>query len=340
MRAAGAGRTAGGEPSRYVSTGSLPGRAAVDEILAEAYVRYGPDRTGAVSTVYPALSRVDPDGFGLCVAETDGTLHEAGDSRVPFTVMSVAKPFVFALVCEEIGLAEVRRLVGVNATAPPFDSIIAIERDPAGRTNPMVNAGAIATTSLVPGTSRAARWQFLLDGLSGFAGRPLSVADEVLASALATNHRNRALAALLRFMEALAGDAATATDLYTRQSCLQVTAVDLAVMAATLADGGVNPVTRRRVVGPAAARAAVAVMAVAGLYETSGDWMVDVGVPGKSGIGGGIATVSPGKGGLGTYSPRLDAAGNSVRGQQAARFLASRLGLDLLASDAAAGRPA
>jgi glutaminase len=202
----------------------------------------------------------------------------------------------------------------------------------------MVNAGAIATTSLVPGVSRAVRWQFLLDGLSGFAGRPLSVADEVLAPALATNHRNRALAALLRFRSALAGDAATATDLYTRQSCLQVTAVDLAVMAATLAGGGVNPVTRRRVVGPAAARAAVAVMAVAGLYEASGDWLVDVGVPGKSGIGGGIATVSPGKGGLGTYSPRLDAAGTSVRGQQAARFLASRLGLDLLASDATAGR--
>jgi glutaminase len=323
-----------GPGTRLVSTGTLPGGPAVGEVVAEAYQRFRDDRSGTVSTVYPALSRMDPDRFGICVAAVDGTVHEAGDARSPFPIMSVAKPFVLALVCDRLGIEPVRRLVGVNATGLPFDSIAAIERDPAGRTNPMVNAGAIATTSLAPGASVADRWRFVADGLSRFAGRPLPLDEDVLDSALATNHRNRALAALLQSRQALAGEAADAVDLYTRQSCLAVTAVDLAVMAATLADGGVNPVTGDRVVTPEVARTTLAVMAVAGLYETSGDWLVDVGVPGKSGIGGGIATVSPGKGGLGTWSPRLDGAGNSVRGQRVAGFLARRLGLDLLASTA------
>jgi glutaminase len=332
-----------GGAARFVSTGALPRESTVEQVVAEAYERFRPDRSGAVSTVYPALSIVDPDRFGLCVAGIDGTIHEAGDSRSLFTVMSVAKPFVFALVCQHLGIDPVRALVGVNATGLPFDSVAAIERDPAARTNPMVNAGAIATTSLVPGQSAPARWRFLADGLSRFAGRSLTVAEDVLASALETNFRNRALAALLRSKGALAGEAADAVDLYTRQSCLAVTAADLAIMAATLADGGVNPLTGDRVVSAEVARVTLAVMSVAGQYETSGDWLVDVGVPGKSGIGGGIATVSPGKGGLGTWSPRLDAAGNSVRGQRVAGFLSRRLGLDLLASTPAppaAVRPA
>jgi glutaminase len=328
----------GDRAARYVSTGELPRDPTVGEVVEEAYQLFRDDRSGRVSTVYPALSRVDPDRFGVCVAGVDGTVREAGDSRSPFPVMSVAKPFVFALVGQELGVDRVRGLVGVNATGLPFDSVVAVERDPDGRTNPMVNAGAIATTSLVPGASADVRWRFVADGLSRFAGRRLPLDEDVLVSALATNHRNRALAALLRSRGALAGDAVEAVDLYTRQSCLAVTAVDLAVMAATLADGGLNPLTGDRVVTPDVARVTLAVMAVAGLYETSGDWLVDVGVPGKSGIGGGIATVSPGKGGLGTWSPRLDAAGNSVRGQHVAGFLARRLGLDLLAS-APAARP-
>jgi glutaminase len=177
------------------------------------------------------------------------------------------------------------------------------------------------------------RWQFVADGLSRFAGRRLLLDAEVFASATETNHRNRSLAALLRSFGGLATDAGQAAELYTRQSCLVVTAADLAVMGATLADGGVCPTTQERVVEPETARATLAVMTIAGLYETSGDWLVDVGVPGKSGIGGGIVTVSPGKGGLGTYAPRLDPAGNSVKGQLAARFLARRLGPDLMASE-------
>jgi glutaminase len=198
----------------------------------------------------------------------------------------------------------------------------------------MVNPGAIATTGLVPGGDLDSRWARLHEGLSRFAGHELHLDDETLASARNSNHRNRGLANLLTGVGALEGDPGDVVDLYTRQSCLSVTALDIAVMGATLADGGTNPITGERVVDAETAHATLAVMTIAGLYETSGDWLLDVGMPGKSGIGGGIVTVSPGKGALGTYSPLLDAAGNSVRGQLAARYLARRLGLDLLASHA------
>ncbi|RZU11099.1 L-glutaminase [Kribbella rubisoli] len=317
---------------RYISTGGLPDVSIVDDLVRATYERYRGVTEGAVSEVYPALARVDPDTFGVCVAATNGRLFEAGDARRPFTIMSVAKPFVFALMCQAVGVDAIRELVGMNATGLPFNSVQAVERSPAGRTNPMVNPGAIATTSLTPGSALEDRWQFIVSGLSRFAGRALELDEEVLESALATNHRNRALAALLKSVGGLAGDAAEATELYTRQSCLGVAATDLAVMGATLADGGVCPLTQERVVDADVARVTLVVMAIAGLYETSGDWLLDVGVPGKSGIGGGIVTVSPGKGALGTFAPRLDRAGNSVQGQLAAQFLARQLGLDLLAS--------
>ena len=246
--------------------------------------------------------------------------------------MSVAKPFTFALVCDVLGPDEIQRRVGVNATGLPFNSLEAVEHAEDGRTNPMVNPGAIATVSYAPGPSIAEKWEFVRDGLSRFAGRPLDLDDETFASASATNHRNRELAAALGQLGGLGCDHEGAVDVYTRQSCLDVTARDLAAMGATLADGGVNPVTGERVVSAETCRYALAVMTTAGLYETSGDWLYDVGLPGKSGIGGGIVTVSPGKGALGTFSPPLDDAGNSVRGQLAARFLSRRLGLDLFAS--------
>jgi glutaminase len=177
------------------------------------------------------------------------------------------------------------------------------------------------------------KWELIHDGLSRFAGRDLSVDDEVYASASSTNQRNRAIAHLLQSCGRLFSDPAEALDLYTRQCSLRVSASDLAVMGATLADGGVNPITGERVIDASSCRSALAVMSTAGLYETSGDWLYEVGLPGKSGIGGGIVTVSPGKGGLGTFAPLLDAAGNSVKGQLVARFLSRRLGLDLFSSE-------
>jgi glutaminase len=316
----------------YVSTGGLPDVDRIRALVVEAYETFATERDGAVSTVYPALARVDPALFGICVVSTRGEVFGVGDDEVPFTIMSVAKPFVFALVCAAIGPAEAQRLVGVNATGLPFNSLTAVEQSADGRTNPMVNPGAIATTSLVPGATSEEKWQRIADGLSRFAGRELTLDEEVYESATATNHRNRGIARLLEDRSCLYGDPEETADLYTRQSSLSVTAHDLAVMGATLADGGVNPITREQVVDAASCRHTLAVMASAGLYETSGDWLYEIGLPGKSGIGGGIVTVSPGKGGLGTFAPRLDGAGNSVKGQLVARHLAEELGLDVFLS--------
>src|SRR4029079_9461624 len=234
--------------------------------------------------------------------------------------------------CQEIGVKAAREKLGVNATGRAFNSVEGIERGPDGRTNPMVNSGAIATTSLVPGSGMKAKWKFIHDGLSQFAGRKLSLNDEVYASASATNFRNQGLARMLQSYGRIYMNPADAVELYTKQCSLNVSARDLAVMGATLADGGVNPITRKRVVDASVCHYALAVMTTAGLYETSGDWLYDIGLPGKSGIGGGIVTVSPGKGGLGTFAPPLDAAGNSVKGHLVAKFLSQRLGMDLFVS--------
>jgi glutaminase len=327
------------ERTWYVSTGHLPSPRQVQEAVDEAHRRYRSEASGATSPTYPALAQVAADLFGICVAGTSGRVYQAGDAGHEFAIMSVAKPFVFALACQALGAEEVRQRIGVNATGLPFDSLAPVERSPDGRSNPMVNAGAIAATSLMPGDGTAAKWRFIREGLSRFAGRGLSLSDEVYASASATNHRNRAIANLLASRGRIYWDPAETVDLYTRQSCLLVTAEDLAVMSATLADGGVNPVTGARAVTADACQHVLAVMATAGMYETSGDWLFDVGVPGKSGIGGGIMAVAPGKGGLGTFSPLLDRAGNSVRGQLAARHLSRTLGLSMFASQAQRSGP-
>jgi len=316
----------------YVSTGHLPATDLVKTLVAEAYAKYKSSTEGKNSQVYPALARVPATLFGICVVGTNGAVHAVGDIDHEFSIMSVSKPFLFALVCQLLGAEDVRAKLGANATGFAFNSVAGIERSVDGRTNPMVNAGAIATTSLVPGATHEAKWKFIHEGLSKFAGRKLPMNEEVLQSALETNFRNRSIAQFLLSVNRIYCDPMEAVDLYTRQCSLNVSAKDLAVMGATLADGGVNPVTKERVVDPIVCHYALAVMTTAGLYETSGDWLYDIGLPGKSGIGGGIVTVSPGKGGLGTFAPPLDAAGNSVKGQLVAKFLSQRLGMDLFVS--------
>lgn len=319
--------------SNFVSTGNLPSPDAVQSLVNEAHSLFASNTDGQNSQVYPALSEVPPDLFGVSIVGVSGNVYEVGDSAHEFSIMSVSKPFVFALVCEVIGVEEARAKIGVNATGYPFNSITGIERSPNGRTNPMVNSGAIATTSLVPGSTHEEKWAFIYDGLSRFAGRQLPMNEEVLVSASATNFRNQGIARMLQSVGAIYHDPAASVDLYTKQCSLNVSAKDLAVMAATLADGGVNPITKERVVDASVCHYVLAVMATAGLYDTSGDWLYDIGLPGKSGIGGGILAVSPGKGGLGTFGPRLDAAGNSVKGQLAAKFLSQKVGLDLFVSN-------
>jgi glutaminase len=321
------------DDARLVSTGSLPAPARVQALLDESYERFRHVQQGSVSTVYPALARADPASFGMAIVDVDGRAYLAGDSDTPFTLMSCAKAFVFALACQDHGVDQVCDRVGVDATGLPFNSIAAVERDDRGRTNPMVNSGAMATTGML---SRGDDddWSRLLDGLCRFAGRPLTLDEDTYASASSSNERNRAIALVLSARGALSAAPSVVTDLYTRQSCVRVTTQDLATMGATLADGGVNPVTGEQVVAPDVARATLAVMTIAGLYETSGDWLLNVGLPAKSGISGALVTVTPGKGGFATYSPPLDETGNSVRGRLVAADLARRLGLDILASAA------
>ncbi|HSJ91708.1 MAG TPA: glutaminase A [Ilumatobacter sp.] len=319
-------------PRGFVSTGELPPGDRVSDLLHRAHTRFRAVDDGTCSDVYPALARVDPALFAIAVTGVSGTRTSVGDIDRRFTLMSLSKPFVLALVCESIGPETVRERIGVDATGRPFNSIEAVERSPHGRTNPMVNSGAIATTALIPSSDLDHRWDFVVDGLSRFAGRPLDLDREVLGSALRTNDRNRAIARLLHSLGAITVDPDDTVELYTRQCSLAVDVDDLAAMGATLANGGTNPITGEVVVSPVVCHDVMAVMATAGMYDTSGTWLWRVGLPGKSGISGGIVTVSPGKGGLGTFSPPLDHAGNSVRGQLASEFLAAELGLDVFAT--------
>ncbi|HQY99937.1 MAG TPA: glutaminase A [Propionicimonas sp.] len=316
----------------FVSTGHLAPAGDVRRALDETYADVIGDRSGANSPIYRALAAADPEQFGLCVVGTDGQVFDCGDALAAFAMMSVAKPFTFALVCAHLGAERARDELGVNATGQAFNAVDPVLVGSGGRTNPMVNAGAIATCSRLPGPVLDAKWDHLLDGISAFAGRRLAIDETLYDNVSATNFRNREITAALHSQHALACEPDDALELYSRQSCLLVTAHDLAVMGATLADGGRNPVTGAQVIPSALCHHVLAVMATSGMYERSGEWLYDVGLPAKSGIGGGIVTVSPGKGGLGSFSPRLDVAGNSVRGVRAAARLAAELGLGLFAS--------
>ncbi|AQY01066.1 glutaminase [Microbacterium foliorum] len=317
---------------QQVSTGALPGWDRVDELVREAHRRYADDRTGAVADYIPVLAEADPELFGLAVIEVDGGLHDAGDALHPFSIQSISKMFVYALAIQEHGHERVREIVGVNNTGLAFNSLMALELNAGHPMNPMVNAGAIATTALMPGQTSVEQWERVREGLSAFAGRPLSLDGVVYASEAETNERNRAMGWLLRSYGRLTGDPDDVVDVYTRQCALSVTAHDLAVMGATLADGGVNPITGERVVSADVCRDTLAVVASTGLYETSGEWLFEIGLPAKSGVAGGIVAVAPGKGAVAGFSPRLDRAGNSVRSQLAIGHLSRALGLNLFAS--------
>ena len=262
----------------------------------------------------------------------DGDEHAVGDTDAVFSIQSISKAFVFALVNQDLGHDVVREMVGVNNSGLAFNSVMAIELNFGSPMNPFVNAGAMTTTSLVQGGSLEDRWDMILAGLSRFAGRDLEIDEEVYRSESATNHRNRAIARLLYSYGSLTVDPEETVELYTRQCSVAVTVKDIAVMGATLAGGGVNPRSGQQVVDAPTCRDTLAALAASGMYERSGDWLYEIGMPGKSGVSGGIVTISPGKGALGTFSPLLDSASISVRGQRTAHFLSGALGLNLFAS--------
>ena len=317
----------------YISTGHLPEPEMVQRLVSDAHQRFKSNGDGQNSQVYPALARVPRELFGICVVGTSGRVYEAGDTEHEFSIMSVSKPFVFALVCETIGPEEARAKTRRerHRLAVQFARRHRAAAD--GRTNPMVNAGAIATTSLVPGADRGREMAIHSRRAVAFAGRKLALNEEVYASASETNFRNRSIARLLQSYDRIYCDA---------------NAGDRSLHQAVLAEceregsggdgrdaGGWRRQSRHQGARGRCRRSVTTrspVMITAGLYETSGDWLYDIGLPGKSGIGGGIVAVSPGKGGFGTFAPPLDAAGNSVKGQLAAKFLSQRLGMDLFVS--------
>jgi glutaminase len=315
-----------------ISTGSLPEAAIVERMMQKTYEMYADLSDGAVASYIPRLAEADPRWFGLTLASTTGSTFSSGDSQQEFSIQSIAKAFVYALVCDAFSHDEMREQIGVNNTGLPFDSVMAIELNAGHTMNPMVNAGALATTSLVPGASWEEKWDRIHTGLSTFAGRDLALDDDVYASEMETNLRNLSIARLLQSYGHIAVDPARVTELYTRQCSLRVTTEDLAIMGATLANGGVQPVTGAQVVSAAVSRDVLAVMVTTGMYEASGDWLYEIGMPGKSGVAGGIVTIAPGKGSLATFSPPVDEAGNSVRGIHATRHLSHKLGLNLFSS--------
>jgi glutaminase len=303
-----------------------PAPAAVDTAVKSAYDQFKTLNEGKNADYIPALAQVQSSYFGIALVTPQGKVSTAGDIDPTFSIQSISKVFTMALVFQESGEAFVENDIGVDATGQVFNSIGAIEQYKGKEMNPLVNPGAIATTGLVKGASADEVWAKIIGIHSDCAGRQLSVNEEVYKSEAATNQRNRAIAMLMSAYERFPGDPAQAVDLYTRQCSINVNAKDLGVMAATLANGGKNPVTGKQVITSANVPGILAVMATAGLYDDSGKWLFHTGLPGKSGVGGGLIAVSPGKFGIGTFAPPLDAAGNSVRGQRAITAISNALG--------------
>ena len=301
----------------------------IERYLAELHERYVPLEDGEVATYIPELAKADPSWFGIGIATTDGQIYEVGDSRQPFTIQSISKPFAYGLALEDRGRAAVLGKIGVEPTGDAFNSI-SLEPRTGRPLNPMINAGAIATTSLIKGATSAERVQRLVDVLSLHAGRPLTVAEAVYLSEKETGHRNRAIGHMLRNFDIVTEDPTGPLDAYFQQCSVEVTCRDLAVMAATLANGGVNPTTGERALRTEFVDSVLSVMMTCGMYDYAGEWLYHVGAPAKSGVSGGILAVWPGHLGIAVFSPRLDARGNSVRGIRVCQDLSRELNLHAL----------
>ncbi|MEV4419088.1 glutaminase A [Patulibacter sp. NPDC049589] len=287
------------------------------------------DRSGAVADYIPELAAAEPDRFGVCVASADGYVYEAGDSRVPFTIQSISKPFTYGLALADRGLEAVDAKVGVEPSGDAFNEI-SLDRESGRPRNPMINAGAITAASLVAGDDDAATFERIRRAYSAYAGRELQLDEAVYESERRTGHRNRAIGHMLRTVSILEDDPEPVVDRYFRQCSLLVDARDLAMMAATLANNGIQPLTGEQVLAPHLVERVLSVMTTCGMYDGAGDWVSGVGMPAKSGVGGGVLAVLPGQIGVAVFSPRLDIHGNSVRGVQACRRLSRELELHFL----------
>jgi glutaminase len=315
------------ESGAAVTSNTAPLQAAeIEAALNAAYAKYKTLQEGANADYIPALAKVDSNLFGIALVTPDGKIYTAGDITSEVSIQSISKVFTAALVMEEQGPDALMNNMGVDATGQVFNSIVAIEQYKGAEMNPLVNPGAIASTSMVSGDSREQIWNKILSTYSDFAGRKLSVNEEVFKSEADTNQRNQAIGKLMYAYGRIKDNPDQATDIYTEQCSVNVNARDLAIMAATLANGGKNPVTGKQVMRSEYVPELLAVMATAGLYDDSGKWLYATGLPAKSGVGGGIIAVSPGRFGIAVISPPLDAAGNSVRAQKAIADISNALG--------------
>jgi glutaminase len=294
--------------------------------LEDLHARLSTMTDGAVASYIPELALANPDHFGICIVATDGYAYAVGDSDVPFTIQSISKAFVYATALADRGRPAVLAKVGVEPSGDAFNSI-SLDPKTGAPVNPMINAGAIATTGMVAGEDASAQWERIHTSLSAFAGRALSVDETVYQSESDTGFRNRAIAWMLRNFDISEGDPMPSLENYFRQCSLEVSCRDLAFMAATLANGGMHPHTGERVASPEEVEALLSVMATCGMYDYAGSWLFEVGMPAKSGVGGGIIAVLPGRFGIAVFSPRLDEIGNSVRGIEVCKQISRDFGL-------------
>jgi glutaminase len=303
-------------------------KSPLRRFLDACHADFSAENSGAVANYIPELGKADPNHFGISLATIDGYVYEVGDSRMPFTIQSISKPFVFALALDTLGAERVESAIGVEPSGDPFNSIrLNADNHPF---NPMVNAGAIACSGLIRDAEGDGAFEHIRRALGRFAGRELDVDEAVFASESSTGDRNRAIAYMLRNSGVIKDDVGKVLEIYFRQCSVLVTARDTAVMAATLANRGINPVTGEQVVTPYAVSRTLSVMTSSGMYDYAGEWIYRVGIPAKSGVGGGILAALPARLGLGSYSPRLDSHGNSVRGIKVCEALSAHYDLHML----------
>jgi len=304
---------------------------AYQDAVNAAYAKFKDLKEGKNADYIPALAEVDPNIYGVALVTTDGKVYSTGDLTSEVSIQSISKVFTMALVMQEQGPDAIANNMGVDATGQVFNSIVAVEQYKGSEMNAMVNPGAITATSMVSGSSREEIWNKILAYYSDFAGRQLAVNQPVFKSEAETNQRNQAISMLMFAYGHIKEEPLRACDIYTEQCAVNVNAKDLAMMAATLANGGKNPVTGKQCMKTENVPKVLAVMATAGLYDDSGKWLFMTGLPGKSGVGGGVIAVSPGKFGIAVISPPLDAAGNSVKAQKTIAEVSNAVGGNPLA---------
>jgi glutaminase len=311
-----------------------PNRERVEAAVREAFEKYRSDTNGKNADYIPYLAQVDSKLFGIAVVTTDNQVYELGDVKYSFSIQSISKVYTLALAMEELGFDKVFQRIGSEPTGRAFNSVLAVVDMPTHTANPLVNAGAIATTSLISGKNEDEKWNKILDFYSKVAGEKLVLIDEVYKSEAATNAGNKALAMLLAKYDRIYADPFESVDIYTKQCSVGVNATQLARMGALLANNGKNPATGEQVIKAEDVPYILSTMMMAGLYDSSGAWAWHVGLPAKSGVGGGIVAIVPGKGAIAVFAPRLDDAGNSVKAQKVIEFVADRLDYNLFSPQA------